>query len=529
MPVSNPICLPVEPQSALSPALTVALQRQAEDILSYLIKTNGTCTYFREAPLLSDFRKALEEDETIRAGSSQSLSANNLLSFTKTVPLSTYEDYRPYIARFLQTPRRLSEVSNLLAPGIPPYVVPSSGTTGGPPKFCLKYIHPPETSSSRIKAARSLHPMMYITTGNYCIIFTLRYFALLDVVDDKDEVVHTSVQCLGSSADFRALHKWEPKNDSEIMKMKVPKTTSPLAVCFISVYRTAILMHGLFALEDRSLQMINALFATSFVDLMRLIEEYWDTLLEAIEHGVIPKLEGLEEVYDHLQASCLMRLYYVQEQWRPNPARAAELRAVGNDTTSPGWAKRLWPNLERILGSGSGSFSRVVPQVRNYAGPHVSFESVVLASTEAWIAQVYNPKGDLNLYKMSADDIFEYLDVTLPETSESLTQAWDVETGKSYELVLTTRDGFWRYRLGDVVKVVGFDPSDGQPITRYSERRNVYMRLTQEFVTEKELLNAMQSVTDTLGDVLEFTVIPDERPLPRTYGFLVELQNELGW
>ena len=32
----------------------------------------------------------------------------------------------------------------------------------------------------------------------------------------------------------------------------------------------------------------------------------------------------------------------------------------------------------------------------------------------------------------------------------------EVEVGKRYELVLTTISGFYRYRMGDVVEVVGF-------------------------------------------------------------------------
>lgn len=43
--------------------------------------------------------------------------------------------------------------------------------------------------------------------------------------------------------------------------------------------------------------------------------------------------------------------------------------------------------------------------------------------------------------------------------------------GKQYELVLTTKDGLWRYRLGDVVDIAGFDPTDGVPIIQFVERR----------------------------------------------------------
>jgi hypothetical protein len=48
---------------------------------------------------------------------------------------------------------------------------------------------------------------------------------------------------------------------------------------------------------------------------------------------------------------------------------------------------------------------------------------------------------------------------------------WNIEVGRKYEVVLTTRDGLWRYRLGDVVEAVGFDPRDGQPIIHYLEVR----------------------------------------------------------
>jgi len=48
---------------------------------------------------------------------------------------------------------------------------------------------------------------------------------------------------------------------------------------------------------------------------------------------------------------------------------------------------------------------------------------------------------------------------------------WEVEVGRRYELVLTTQDGLWRYRLGDVVEISGFDPTDGVPIIQFVERR----------------------------------------------------------
>ena len=46
---------------------------------------------------------------------------------------------------------------------------------------------------------------------------------------------------------------------------------------------------------------------------------------------------------------------------------------------------------------------------------------------------------------------------------------WNIEVGKKYEVVLMTRDGLWRYCLGDVIEAIGFDPRDGQLIIHYLE------------------------------------------------------------
>ncbi|KAF9466377.1 GH3 auxin-responsive promoter [Collybia nuda] len=501
----------------LTPKLAVLLKQRLGALLQYLVTTNSKTIYYKEATLLADFREALAKiagpPEVVESIDSQVL----LETFSSTLPLSGYDDYRPFISRFMEPPRYNSKVSNLFAPGLPAFVVTSSGTSGGAAKYLPKYRHPLSKLSSTIDGMKAVTPTVK-HGGTHCIIFNLRYSELLDVLDDgaKEATVFKKIPlCLGSSAAFRSHYQWSAENDEALMATKVPNNTSPLAVCFIHSYRTSLLMHALFALEDESLELINTLFATIFLDFVRLIEEYWEPLLQAINDGRVPDFEGAESVKHHLQS-----------QLKPNPRRATKLRAIGNDSSSPGWVKRLWPRLERVLGNASGMFGRVVPQIKHHLGPQVPIESVGLTSSEGWIAKVYDPKRDI--YKMASDDIFEYLELDRPETKDSLSQSWEVEVGKHYELIMTTRDGLWRYRLGDVVEIAGFDPVDGQPLIRYSERRNVSMRASGEFVTEKELQDAIQAQDNVLGSVVEFTTVLDDRFVPRAYGFLVELQGPPG-
>jgi hypothetical protein len=57
---------------------------------------------------------------------------------------------------------------------------------------------------------------------------------------------------------------------------------------------------------------------------------------------------------------------------------------------------------------------------------------------------------------------------------------------------------------------------------------SVGFRIYGEMVTDEMIQKAIHSTRDTLGRVLEFVVELDERQLPRTYGYFVELEGELG-
>ena len=57
--------------------------------------------------------------------------------------------------------------------------------------------------------------------------------------------------------------------------------------------------------------------------------------------------------------------------------------------------------------------------------------------------------------------------------------------GRRYEVVLTIQDGIRRYRLGDVVEICGFNPTDGVPIIQFVERRKwVFPYTHMRFLTD---------------------------------------------
>jgi hypothetical protein len=234
-----------------------------------------------------------------------------------------------------------------------------------------------------------------------------------------------------------------------------------------------------------------------------------------VETGVLPDWEGTSHVRQHLEPKFSAR-----------PERAAQLRAIGKSTEQPGWLKRLWPGLNVVIGIASGVFSIIIPKIQHYIGPDVRMWSLGFTASEAYIGTAFSPT-DLNLFKATNDEIIEYLDMTGPETASNLSFAHEVKVGHRYEIVVTARDGLWRYRLGDVIEIAGFDSIDGSPILRYIERRGTFVRVRTALISEEELASAVFAAQDVLGSITEFTVIVDERKVPCSLAFLVEIDGDL--
>lgn len=124
--------------------------------------------------------------------------------------------------------------------------------------------------------------------------------------------------------------------------------------------------------------------------------------------------------------------------------------------------------------------------------------------------------------------------------------------GKRYKIVLTTHDGLWRYRLSDVINIVGFNADDGVPVFVLSGRRrsvpicffpaytlsrhvsgtscscSLAIRLMPLLIPDTSLISAIQAVASDVLQVSEFTTVLDGRQGTPTVGYLVELAGTPG-
>ncbi|KAF8835122.1 hypothetical protein BDN67DRAFT_975581, partial [Paxillus ammoniavirescens] len=487
------------PCSSLMPKLRAVLTEKIDRLLLRIIRANFNTRYASQASSLAAFRDVISAHGTEVDGSL-------LQDFRSHVALMDYESYKPFVARFNERPCKESEVENLFAPGLPSFLALTSTTSGKAPKMFAKYHHIPQEVPSR--------PTLFDVSdskGRTAWVFCCAYRELKDVERDSGQVVKRLPVGGTSGSRMRVRCGWDVDSDKSRMSMIMPGHVSPRAASMIRGHRSLLMIHALFCLVCRDLDRFVTTFAPVFIDLICHIDEGWDMFVACIKDGTIPDLEGIDHVRAHLQVHL-----------RPNPERATELREIGSPFSCTGWAVRVWPKLKSVSAISSGPFATVLPKVRSVLGPTVSIYSPGFITTETYIGVPYYV-NDLDTFVIETEDVVEFLDVAAEESHENILQAWDLEAGKQYQILLTTRDGLWRYPLGDIIEIVAFDTDDGSPVFKYSGRTSLSIRFPYMLVSDSDLVAAIQAISsEDIIQVHEFTAFLDDRKLPRMVGYFIE-------
>lgn len=495
----------VHPLSSLSPGLKAALQERVEHRLRDIVGANITTQYGTSAVSLSYFHQAI-------AGKDVKEDPSVVIDFRRVVPVTNYESYSPFVAKFFNHPRKQSDLENLLAPGFPSFIGISSSTTGNKSKLFAKY--PRGCFNTPSSLARFLHST---DARKAAFIYCFTYRDLLEIMGKDGKVMKKIPVCIGTCGGVRDAENWSVETDSSRMGTIMPGHVSPWAAGFITHHRSFLLVHALFALSEPTLERFVMTFLTFFVDLIHHIHEDWDVLITSVRDGTIPQIEHI----DHVRA-------YLQANFRASPQRAEELQNIGPPLTCPAWAQRVWPNLKTLVCICSGTFATVIPKARSVLGPNVLIQNVGYGCTECIMGRMLNA-DDTETFVFETGDVIEFLDASETLVHDKILQAWDLQPGKCYQPVATTQDGLWRYLIDDIIQVTGFDPRNGSPVFKFYGRKNLVIRFPYAAITEAHLVDVIRAInTEDIVKVQEFTAVVDRRELPQTVGFFLEIVGDIG-
>jgi hypothetical protein len=191
-----------------------------------------------------------------------------------------------------------------------------------------------------------------------------------------------------------------------------------------------------------------------------------------------------------------------------------------------GCMTRLWPQLKVLSSVVSGAFAVSVPRLRALAGPAPALYTTCFGATEGMVGiNLWGDAPERYVFALGAVH-FEFLPVSeLDAPRPEAVSMGDLEKDQCYEVVITNQAGLYRYRLGDVVRIVDF--AGKTPVFEFDHRRGNVLDLVGEKTTEQHFRSAFaQLAREQLGGeagLTDFTVCPDLGRLPYRYVAYAEM------
>ena len=165
----------------------------------------------------------------------------------------------------------------------------------------------------------------------------------------------------------------------------------------------------------------------------------------------------------------------------------------------------VWPNLE-VFFHGGIAFEPYREQYEAICDMGKMHFLDTYNASEGFFAVQSDWSTEAMLLLLDAGVFFEFLPV---EESDSETPEvypiWEIEAGRTYELIITAANGLWRYRLGDTVTIEQLNPVK---ITIAGRTRSFINAFGEELMVH----NADHAITlasqETGAEVLNYTAAP---------------------
>ena len=420
---------------------------------------------------------------------------HSVKEYQEKVPYTTYDDYAPYIERMVKSGEK-----NLITAYPITHYAETSGSVGVQKRI------PMTDRAMDVYQAYSGIRMFSLAKRHYRDVLHKplpvgRGLNAMEVESGKMEDGTPKGSVSGSAI-------------SKFKKIMPYFLTSPIPIIFPTGGMNMQYMRIRFALEDRDMSYMVSSFMTNISDMLIFMKDNWEMICDDIENGTVnPDMvkgrEYLEPILPYL---------------KKKPERAAELRKIFSEGFDTPIAPRLWPNLSYVCAIGTGGFAVYADKVKQFIGDIPVDYSVYAASEGIFAAAsaMNDPKYDL----LTDSCFFEFLptDGTVDEAHPlTLDQ---LEVGKEYEIIITNLSGFYRYRIKDVIRVLGYHNT--MPQITFAYRISQMVNLAAEKTTEEHLTNAVSEFSKAIGcEIDDYCLYIDYDVSPARYVLLVEPDHEL--
>lgn len=424
-------------------------------------------------------------------------SIRSVEEYQRTVPITTYEDYVEYIIRMTEDGEQ-----NLITTAEIHHYNKSSGTMGTPKRI-------PMSDLAMEQYGR------YMARGPYGILGSF--------LENDDWMNGRIIRLAESTAEEKLLPcgasygAVSQKMTRQYRNRLQVLYTSPDEALFPVEGTNTRYLHARYALMDADAGGFLAAFYSYLIELLRYIESNWELLVNDIERGTI---DDSVELPPDVRAKLAGEL-------EPMPKRAAELRAIFAQGFDEPFVPKAWPHLRFVEGIGTGGFRQYANMIRErYTGETIHMLKLGIGASEGFFSFPYELDREDTV--LIPDSVFyEFLPLDAGDDFSKIVTIDGLEVGREYELIITNVSGFYRYRMGDAVRVVG--RYHNTPTVEFMYRINQTVSIMGEKTTEEALRLAAERTAEELDfELIDFSVWPDLNASPVRYQYFIEVGKNPG-
>jgi hypothetical protein len=397
----------------------------------------------------------------------------SIADFRRQLPISTYEDYRPYVERV-----KRGEISAMFGPGT--RVLMFALTSGTTEKS--KYIPITPEFLREYKEGWNLWGVRaYIDH-----LRAVRMYNLQLSSDWRKFYTEGGIPCgniSGLAADTAPLIS----RPVFILPRELMKISDPLAKQYAAMR---------IAMATPRIGIVMTANPSTLVEFARFAHSHRESLIRDIHDGT------LSEEYEIAPE---IRRAIRPKTATPKPARARELERLA-DLTGEMRPADFWPDLQLLAVWTGGPVGAYLPRLKQYYG-RVSVRDHGLSASEGRITIPFRDGTSAGVLDYTSQ-YFEFI----PEEEHdgpnpTILEAHELIPGRNYFVLLTTSSGFYRYDIHDVVRCVG---KEGEaPVIEFLNKGAHFSSITGEKISELQISMSVRRAFEDLGQDLEtFTVAP---------------------
>ena len=284
-------------------------------------------------------------------------SINTVDDYRRNVPLTDYEDYRPYIERMVD-----SGEENLLTAEKVVFYVPSSGTTSKS-KLIPKFVDPASTKND-FKFEQSL-------------------LLMCAAHDAQTPLGVPIVPC--SNAAFKPMIDHNPS-----------QFIAPREAYEITDFPTALYIQVLFGLRT-SIKSIFAALCPTVLAAFNILKQEWEQMASDIRNGTLKS---------SLKLTDSQRSALEEAMGGADPQRADEIVKIMCQSDFKSVAHRLWLDLTLFFAITGGSFATYIPKLQYFLGDKIDMRSLVYVASEGMFGVNKCMNSHTSAYSLQTHSIF---------------------------------------------------------------------------------------------------------------------------